>query len=592
EQKKPSRSIGRASRLSIAGRARRESLSGRTPPRHRTPPPQHFMASPLRADCGLGFAVGVAGNGGVRRALFSPTSAAGGGAGSGGAKKWGVGSVPRRCVGNLGSPSRRVSKVRRGSVAQELPVLSFPHACRLYSMSRATKRICVSLLLVIARFAVADAAAFQLQSFAEAPPLYFSGADDADKASLTAAQAALEEVLAELSSVEGVASVQSSPSRVSAVETQTYTLEEVKLNKKDAKKAMDKKAAEAEKAEAAEDKPKPHEDPAKKLKKVLKEGGKRGVEIEGTADMEGLQFFCTSVDEPEGDVELLVQCVAAMNEKSDPTEEERKGDSGHVGKMVFSCGLGQLAVAAYVPEEKQGELDCAVWLEHVLKLYKYEMITKDKSVSTGCIPTDADKNIFPLKIRESLILEANNYLRKLRLFPEDNGDDDDDMVFGDDVPGVSEFAKECSANYPNSESSFELEYRRDFWNEGHALGLGLGSRTCAQLHLQSAVVAAWPCAGREGEQTKKVEVSQGAYERYTQLYSVGTVKDSKVAEIVLETKKDMLDKAGFWGQKQRIKFESKGNAALTGQLREIDLKGLTLTSRSSSVTSLSRKGKT
>jgi len=122
EQKKPSRSIGRASRLSIAGRARRESLSGRTPPRHRTPPPQHFMAkspgyqvsSPLRADCSLGFAVGVAGNGGVRRALFSPTSAAGGGAGSGGAKKWGVGSVPRRCVGNLGSPSRRVSKVRRG----------------------------------------------------------------------------------------------------------------------------------------------------------------------------------------------------------------------------------------------------------------------------------------------------------------------------------------------------------------------------------------------------------------------------------------------------------------------------------------------
>lgn len=31
----------------------------------------------------------------------------------------------------------------------------------------------------------------------------------------------------------------------------------------------------------------------KKLKTVLKEGGKRGVEIEGAADMGGLQFFCT-----------------------------------------------------------------------------------------------------------------------------------------------------------------------------------------------------------------------------------------------------------------------------------------------------------
>ncbi|CAE8726065.1 unnamed protein product [Polarella glacialis] len=296
-------------------------------------------------------------------------------------------------------------------------------------------------------------------------------AEDNDKASLSAVQAALDDVLAELSSVEGVASVQrvvcggchdfkvvtklaaaafgeweksgfepeaeflakiKAIAGVSAVETQTYTLEEVKLNKKDAKKAMDKKAAEAEKAGAADDKPKPPEDPAKKLKKVLKEGGKRGVEIEGAADMGGLQFFCTSVDEPEGDIDLLVQCVAAMNEKSDPTEEERKGGSGRVGKMVFSCGLAGLAVCAYVPEDKQAELDCAAWLEKVLSLYKYEMITKDKSVSTGCIPTDSEKNIFPLKIRESLILEANNYLRKLGLFPEDNGDSDDDMVFGDD----------------------------------------------------------------------------------------------------------------------------------------------------------------
>merc|ERR1712087_542651 len=31
----------------------------------------------------------------------------------------------------------------------------------------------------------------------------------------------------------------------------------------------------------------------KKMKKVIKEGGKRGVEIEGAADMGGLQFFCT-----------------------------------------------------------------------------------------------------------------------------------------------------------------------------------------------------------------------------------------------------------------------------------------------------------
>merc|ERR1719487_1299873 len=88
---------------------------------------------------------------------------------------------------------------------------------------------------------------------------------------------------------------------------------------------------------AEAEKPKLTPEQEKALKKVVKEGGKRGVEIEGAADMGGLQFFCTSVDEPEGDVDLLVQSVEAMNAKSDPTEEERKGGSGAIGKMCFSA---------------------------------------------------------------------------------------------------------------------------------------------------------------------------------------------------------------------------------------------------------------
>merc|ERR1712083_814149 len=83
-----------------------------------------------------------------------------------------------------------------------------------------------------------------------------------------------------------------------------------------------------------------------KLKKVIKEGGKRGVEIEGAADMGGLQFFCTSVECPDGDLDLLLESLKAMNEKSDPTQEERKGGSGNIGKMIFSAGTDQLAVAA------------------------------------------------------------------------------------------------------------------------------------------------------------------------------------------------------------------------------------------------------
>jgi len=155
--------------------------------------------------------------------------------------------------------------------------------------------------------------------------------------------------------------------------------------------------------------------------------------IEGAADMGGLQFFCTSVDEPQGDVEMLLESAKAMNTKSDPTEEERKGGSGHIGKMVFSAGTARLAMVAYVPKEKQKDLDCAEWMAKLCSMQDGgKVLTKGKDYSTGEIPTDSNKNIFPLKIREGLILEANNFLRKRGLFPEDNDDDDDECVFGDD----------------------------------------------------------------------------------------------------------------------------------------------------------------
>merc|ERR1719444_649086 len=117
-----------------------------------------------------------------------------------------------------------------------------------------------------------------------------------------------------------------------------------------------------------------------------------------------------------------MESAKAMNTKSDPTEEERKGGSGHIGKMIFSAGLEQLAIVAYVPEEKQGELVCEEWLAKVLSLYPAgsKTLSTAKDYCVGVIPADGDKNIFPLKIREGLILEANNFLRKEGLILEAN----------------------------------------------------------------------------------------------------------------------------------------------------------------------------
>jgi hypothetical protein len=44
---------------------------------------------------------------------------------------------------------------------------------------------------------------------------------------------------------------------------------------------------------------------------------------------------------------------------------------------------------------------------------------------------DAENGVFALKLRDPMISNAYNYLRKRDLFPEDD-DDEDEMVFGDD----------------------------------------------------------------------------------------------------------------------------------------------------------------
>lgn len=101
--------------------------------------------------------------------------------------------------------------------------------------------------------------------------------------------------------------------------------------------------------------------------------------------------------------------------------------------MIFSAGDERLAIVAYVPEEKLADLSCQEWLEKVLSTQPGGKI--DSSTETLCrgyVPTDSNNNVFPLKIRESMLLEANNFLRKKGLFPDDDGDEDDDFVFGDD----------------------------------------------------------------------------------------------------------------------------------------------------------------
>ncbi|KAJ1635129.1 nucleoside diphosphate kinase [Pavlovales sp. CCMP2436] len=77
--------------------------------------------------------------------------------------------------------------------------------------------------------------------------------------------------------------------------------------------APKKEAAKKEEVAAAVDPVKEAEkaakDAAKLLAKAIKEGGKKGVELEGASDMGGLEFFCTQVDTPDGDMMLLEEVL-------------------------------------------------------------------------------------------------------------------------------------------------------------------------------------------------------------------------------------------------------------------------------------------
>merc|ERR1711937_917091 len=123
-----------------------------------------------------------------------------------------------------------------------------------------------------------------------------------------------------------------------------------------------------------------------------------------------------------------------MNARSDPTEEERKGGSGKIGKMIFSMTADTLAVVAYVPLNNSEKCNAKEWLTHVV-----EMVTDKKLGSvtfapagevdtanyfTCVIKRDADANIFPMKLRDPAISSAYAYLKARDLFPDDDDEDD------------------------------------------------------------------------------------------------------------------------------------------------------------------------
>merc|ERR1712190_657566 len=126
----------------------------------------------------------------------------------------------------------------------------------------------------------------------------------------------------------------------------------------------------------------------------------------------------------------------------------------------------------------------------VLSVFGGQVVKSAADLSTGVVKTNADKGIFPLKIREPMILEANNFLRKKGLFPEDS-DDDDEMVFGDDdFPSVE---KEEAAAEEEEEAAGDID-------DPFAMMGGMGEETVYKVTLmEEASAESAPAPKAEGE---------------------------------------------------------------------------------------------
>ena len=207
---------------------------------------------------------------------------------------------------------------------------------------------------------------------------------------------------------------------------------------------------------AAKQAAKDAKDAEKRKAKIIKEGGKKGVEIEGASDMGGLDFFCTTMELPEGNIDELELSMLAMNAEPDPEAEDRKGCSGHIGKMIYSAGVEQLAMVAYVPANEHNKsaekVDVTAWMKDVCDKVGAE-ITKPAFLVTSLIPntktgdilsgtngkingkvvcavakSNPEKGKFALKDKDTAMAAAFAFLRSKGAFPEDNDDDSDDMV--------------------------------------------------------------------------------------------------------------------------------------------------------------------
>lgn len=136
-----------------------------------------------------------------------------------------------------------------------------------------------------------------------------------------------------------------------------------------------------------------------------------------------------SVEEPNGDLELLQHLLDGANAEVDESSEERKGGAGDLAKAFLSAGDKQLAIIVHCPEAlvKAKGVGMDEWIEALTAPVKehVQVVEKGPEVAKLLVPGDADAGRFPLKMRDECTSAGFAFLRQKGLIPEDDSSDDD-----------------------------------------------------------------------------------------------------------------------------------------------------------------------
>eukprot|EP01064_Diplonema_japonicum_P006872 TRINITY_DN1469_c0_g1_i3.p1 TRINITY_DN1469_c0_g1~~TRINITY_DN1469_c0_g1_i3.p1 ORF type:complete len:216 (+),score=96.27 TRINITY_DN1469_c0_g1_i3:71-649(+) len=186
----------------------------------------------------------------------------------------------------------------------------------------------------------------------------------------------------------------------------------------------------------------------KKLKAVIKEGGKKGQDLAGMSDM-GSCFQQANLVEPEGQMDLLEMAFEAMNKVVDPEAEERRGGAGEVAKILLSATNDKFVSIVHVPEnftsadknERQYEISAIDWAKAAFATLPGDGKGAEFTVETPTLvkvvyTKDTEAGRYPEKAKDNVSGASFAWLRSKSLVLDDD-DSDDEFVFGDDdMPGI------------------------------------------------------------------------------------------------------------------------------------------------------------